>query len=102
MSFQGHSCPSIMIICIQPQTCASGRGNGLSRFFVFLSNWDGAPLGVGALRKLRTLCIGSGGTAWFTRTRQYFNTIFKKFSMTKYLSFNYKVKQCSCILKHFN
>ncbi len=27
---------------------------------------------------------------WFTRTRQYFNTIFKKFSMTKYLSFNYK------------
>ncbi len=27
---------------------------------------------------------------WFTRTRQYFNTIFKKFSVTKYLSFNYK------------
>ncbi len=26
---------------------------------------------------------------WFTRTRQYFNTIFKKFSMT-YLSFNHK------------
>ncbi len=26
----------------------------------------------------------------FTRTRQYFNTIFKKFSMTKYLSFNHK------------
>ncbi len=31
------------------------------RFF-FLSNWDGAPLGVGALCKLRTLRIGSGGT----------------------------------------
>ncbi len=28
----------------------------------FFSNWDGAPLGVGALRKLRTLRIGSGGT----------------------------------------
>ncbi len=27
---------------------------------------------------------------WFTRMRQYFNTIFKKFSTTKYLSFNYK------------
>ncbi len=63
MSFHGHSCPSIMIICIQPQTCASGRGcgNGVSRFFFFLSNWDGAPLGVGALSKLRTLRIGSGG-----------------------------------------
>ncbi len=64
MSFHGHSCPSIMIICIQPQTCASGCGNGVSRFFFFffLSNWDGAPLGVGALSKLRTLRIGSGGT----------------------------------------
>ncbi len=31
-------------------------------FFFFLSNWDGAPMGVGALRKLRTLRIGSGGT----------------------------------------
>ncbi len=28
----------------------------------FLSKWDGALLGVGALRRLRTLCIGSGGT----------------------------------------
>ncbi len=55
-----------MIICIQPQTWgASGRGcgNGASRFFVVcFSNWDGAPQGVGALRKLRTLRIGSGGT----------------------------------------
>ncbi len=34
----------------------------IKRKFFFLSNWDGAPLGVGALRKLRTLCIGSGGT----------------------------------------
>ncbi len=46
---------------------------------------------------------------WFTRTRQYLNTIFKTFSMTKYLSFNHKkiktlssAKQCSCILKYFN
>ncbi len=31
-------------------------------FFFFLSNWDGASPGVGALRKLRTLHIGSGGT----------------------------------------
>ncbi len=30
----------------------------------FLSNWDGAPLGVGALRKLHTLRIGSGGTVY--------------------------------------
>ncbi len=28
--------------------------------------------------------------AWFIRKRQFFNAIFKKFSMTKYLSFNYK------------
>ncbi len=32
-------------------------------FIYFLSNWDGAPpLGIDALRRLRTLCIGSGGT----------------------------------------
>ncbi len=66
MSFHGHSCPSVMIICIQPQTGdASGCfcGNGASLFFsFFFSNWDGAPLGVGALCKLRTLHIGSGGT----------------------------------------
>ncbi len=66
MSFHGHSCPSIMIICIQPQTWgASGRGRGcgngtsLFLFFCFLST-----LGVGALRKLRTLRIGSGGTEY--------------------------------------
>ncbi len=46
MSFHGHRCPSIMII----------------RIFCFLSDWDGAPLRFGALRKLRTLRIGSGGT----------------------------------------
>ncbi len=34
MSFHGHSCPSVMIICIQPQAWgASGRGNDGSRFF---------------------------------------------------------------------
>ncbi len=32
-------------------------------FFFFLSNWDGAPMAVGALRKLRTLHIGSSGTS---------------------------------------
>ncbi len=31
-------------------------------FYFFWSNCDGAPLGVCALRKLRTLRIGSGGT----------------------------------------
>ncbi len=31
-------------------------------FVLFLSTWDGAPLGVGALRKLRTLLIGISGT----------------------------------------
>ncbi len=38
MYFHGHSCPSIMIICIQPQTWSeSGRGcvNGASLFFFF-------------------------------------------------------------------
>ncbi len=56
LSFHGHSCPWIMIICIQPQTWGAswcGCRNGASLFF--LSNWDGAPLGVGALRKLHTL-----------------------------------------------
>ncbi len=65
MSFQGRSCPSIMIICIQPQTWGvrgRGCGNGASGFFFFLSNWDGAPPGVGALRKRHTLRIGSSGT----------------------------------------
>ncbi len=37
-------------------------GVGMAHQF-FLSNWDGAPPGVGALRKRRTLRIGSGGTA---------------------------------------
>ncbi len=30
--------------------------------FFFMSNWDGAPLGVGALCKLHTPRIESGGT----------------------------------------
>ncbi len=75
LSFHGHSCPSIMIICIQPQTwSASGRGcgNGASRFLIFLSNWDGAPPRVGALSKLSTLHIGSGGTDFYRpRYRSY-------------------------------
>ncbi len=68
MSFQGNSCPSIMIICIQPQTLsASGRGNGASRFFFvfFLSNWDGAPPRVGALSKLSTPHIRSSGIDFY-------------------------------------
>ncbi len=32
------------------------------KFFFFFSNWDGAPLGFGALRKLCTPLIGSGST----------------------------------------
>ncbi len=32
--------------------------------FFFFATWDGAPLGVGALRKLRSLRIGSGGTGY--------------------------------------
>ncbi len=38
MSFHGHSCPSIMIIYIQPQRWGAsgrGRGNNVSRFFFF-------------------------------------------------------------------
>ncbi len=62
-----------MIICTQPQTwSASGRGNGASRFFFFFSNWDGAPPRVGALSKLCTLHIGSGGTDLYRpRYRSY-------------------------------
>ncbi len=29
---------------------------------------------------------------WFTRMREYFNTIFKKFSIAKHLSFNHKMQ----------
>ncbi len=36
MSFHGHSCPSIIIICIQPQTWGgSGRGYGNGTSLVF-------------------------------------------------------------------
>ncbi len=38
----------------------------------FLSNWDGAPPRVGALSKLSTLHIGSGGTDFYRpRYRSY-------------------------------
>ncbi len=41
----------------------AGADAGMARHVFFsLSNWDGAPLGVGALCKLRTMYIGSGGT----------------------------------------
>ncbi len=50
-----------MIICIQPRVVAGAEWR--VTFFIFLSIWDGAPLRVGALCKLRTLRIGSGDTA---------------------------------------
>ncbi len=45
----------------------------------FLSNWDGAPLGVSALRKLRTLRIESHGAALmytniYTPLQKYWNS----------------------------
>ncbi len=64
MSFHEHSYPRSF--CFQPQKHdASGRGcrTGVS-YIIFFRNWNGgAPLGVGALCKLHTLCIESGGTA---------------------------------------
>ncbi len=35
----------------------------------FLSNWDGAPPGVGALLKLLTPRIGSGGTGYTQKNK---------------------------------
>ncbi len=40
-----------------------GADAGMARH-VFLSHWDGAPLRLGALRKLHTLRIGGGGNVW--------------------------------------
>ncbi len=42
MSFHGHSCPLIMIICIKPQTWGADAGMALHVFF--WSNWDGNQL----------------------------------------------------------
>ncbi len=69
MSFHRHSCQSIMIICIQPRAVAGADAGMARHVFFFLSNWDGAPLGVGALCKLCTLRIGSGGTACHVVTK---------------------------------
>ncbi len=67
MSFHGHSCPSIMIICIQPQTCASGSRMREWRvpvffffFFFFFATGMVPPWELVALSKPRTLRIGSG------------------------------------------
>ncbi len=61
MSFHRHSFPSIMIICIQPRAVADA---GMARHvFFFWATGMVALLGVGALCILRTLRIGSGGTA---------------------------------------
>ncbi len=54
-----------MIICIQPRSVAGADVGMACKVFFFFSNWDGAPLGVGALLKLRTLRIGSGGNGCF-------------------------------------
>ncbi len=48
----------VMIICVQPQTWGVSTGCGCVTFLLLLlSNWDGASLGVGALRKPHTLHI---------------------------------------------
>ncbi len=60
MSFHRHSSPSIKIICVQTQTggvSASCGARLACHIVVFLSNWDGAPPGLGALRKQHTLHI---------------------------------------------
>ncbi len=36
--------------------------SNIEQTFYFMSNWDGASLGVGALCKLHTLHIENGGT----------------------------------------
>ncbi len=44
MSFHRHSCPSIVIICIQPRAVTgadAGMGHHVFFYFIFLSNWDG-------------------------------------------------------------
>ncbi len=65
MSFHRHSCPSIMIICIQPRAVAGAdAGMGFMFFGFFWATGMVPPLGVDALRKLRTLRIGSGGTGY--------------------------------------
>ncbi len=50
--------------CKHEARAVAGANAGMARhvIFFFLSSWDGALLGVGALRKLRTLRIGSGST----------------------------------------
>ncbi len=65
-SFHRHSCPSIMIICIQPRAVAGAEAGMARRFFFWaakkqLGVSSKKTRGVGALRKLRTLRIGSGG-----------------------------------------
>ncbi len=80
MCFPGHSCPSNIIISVRRKhelragTCAdAGMAFIVKRMFYnayiifYIYFWDGdpppPPTPPGALRKLRTLCIGSGGTA---------------------------------------
>ncbi len=62
MSFHGHSCPQLWSSAFSHKhEVRAGAGAGMAQFFFFfLSNWDGAPKGVGALRKRPTLRIGSG------------------------------------------
>ncbi len=64
LSFHRHSCLSIMIIYLHSAANMRCERAQMARqvYLIFLSNWDGAPLGVGVLRKLHTLHVGSGTT----------------------------------------
>ncbi len=56
--FSRHSWPSIMIICVQPQTWGVSAGSREWRVtFLFFCNCDGALPGLCALRKQHTLHI---------------------------------------------
>ncbi len=55
MSFHGHSCPSIIIICIQPQAVA-GAEAGKAHVFFFFEQLGWCP----PWELVRTLRIGSG------------------------------------------
>ncbi len=62
MSFHGHSCPSVMIICIQPQTWGAsgrGRGNDASLFFFFFEQLGWCPPGTWCPTQTAAVLISS-------------------------------------------
>ncbi len=63
MSFHGHSCPSIMIICIQRKhvRAVADAGMACPVFFFFFEQLGWCPPGSWCPKQLRTLRIGSGG-----------------------------------------